>query len=63
VLQFWRDEPSIAAWRTDMLHRRVQAAGRAQVFRDYRLRVAEVVRDYGMSERTQAPNDLKAAAL
>jgi heme-degrading monooxygenase HmoA len=62
-LQFWRDEPSIAAWRTDLAHRRVQAAGRSHLFRDYRLRVAEVVRDYGMRNRTQAPNDLETAAL
>ena len=40
-LQFWRDEASITAWRTDLTHRRMQAAGRAHIFRDYRLRVAE----------------------
>ena len=62
-LQFWRDEPSIAAWRTDLAHRRMQAAGRAHLFRDYRLRVAKVVRDYGKQERTQAPEDLNATVL
>lgn len=62
-LQFWRDEACIAAWRTDMAHRRMQAAGRAHLFRDYRLRVAEVVRDYGMNERSEAPDDLRSEIL
>lgn len=56
-LSFWRDEQAIAAWRQLESHRAVQARGRAGVFRDYRLRVAEVVRDYGMSHREQAPSD------
>jgi hypothetical protein len=38
-----------------------QAKGRAKVFANYRLRVAEVVRDYGMQERQQAPRDSLAA--
>ena len=37
------------------------AAGRAEVFADYRLRVAEVLRDYGMIEREEAPADSRAA--
>jgi heme-degrading monooxygenase HmoA len=62
-LQFWRDEASITAWRTDLTHRCMQPAGRAHLFRDYRLHVAEVVRDCGMSERGQAPANLKAETL
>jgi heme-degrading monooxygenase HmoA len=56
-LSFWRDEAAILEWRRLEKHRAAQGAGRAGVFRDYRLRVAEVVRDYGMTERDQAPRD------
>ena len=59
-LSFWRDEAAVARWRNQFQHRATQKAGRAGVFRDYRLRVADVVRDYGMSERReQAPDDSK----
>jgi heme-degrading monooxygenase HmoA len=56
-LSFWRDEAAIAAWRNRPPHRATQAKGRAGVFADYRLRIAGVIRDYGMTERTQAPDD------
>jgi heme-degrading monooxygenase HmoA len=54
-LSFWRDESSVRAWREHPEHRATQAAGRAGIFRDYRLRVAAVVRDYGLDAREQAP--------
>ena len=60
-LQFWRDEASVAAWRVRLDHRRMQEMGRGGVFRDYRLRVAEVMRDYGLKERAEAPPDSLAA--
>ena len=56
-LSFWRDEDSVKRWRTHLEHRAAQRAGRGGVFRDYRLRVASVLRDYGMFERDQAPKD------
>lgn len=56
-LSFWRDESAVAAWRTIEAHRGIQAAGRGGIFDDYRLRVAEVLRDYGMTDRRQAPPD------
>jgi heme-degrading monooxygenase HmoA len=56
-LSFWRDEAAIATWRTLEAHRAAQSEGRARVFRDYRLRVAQVLRDYGMRARSQAPSD------
>ncbi len=56
-LSFWRDEQAVEAWRTLEEHRGAQAKGRAWVFKDYRLRVAGVIRDYGMFERAQAPHD------
>ena len=54
-LSFWRDEAAVRAWREREAHRAAQSAGRAGVFEHYRLRVAEVVRDYGLMEREQAP--------
>ena len=60
-LSFWRDEAAVQAWRNTALHRKAQASGRAQVFKDYRLRIASVVRDYGMNERDQAPRDSREA--
>ncbi len=59
-LSFWRDEAALAAWRRLESHRRAQAAGRDHVFAGYRLRVAAVVRDYGMDARDEAPEDSRA---
>jgi heme-degrading monooxygenase HmoA len=56
-LSFWRDEEAVAAWRNQSRHRATQSAGRAGVFAGYRLRVATVLRDYGLDERDQAPAD------
>jgi heme-degrading monooxygenase HmoA len=56
-LSFWRDEAAVARWRELQTHRAAQQAGRRQHFADYRLRVAQVLRDYGLNEREQAPAD------
>lgn len=56
-LSFWRDEAAVAQWRTLETHRAAQAEGRGRIFTDYRLRIAHVVRDYGMKDRAQAPKD------
>jgi len=56
-LSFFRDEEAVKNWRTLIAHRGAQAKGRDGIFSDYRLRVAEVTRDYGMFERDQAPVD------
>ncbi|MEI7036297.1 antibiotic biosynthesis monooxygenase [Fulvimonas yonginensis] len=56
-LSFWRDEAAVARWRALEAHRAAQREGRETVFADYRLRVATVLRDYGMHERRQAPPD------
>lgn len=60
-LSFWRDEEAIREWRNVEKHREAQRAGRTGIFKDYRLRIANVVRDYGMNERTAAPQDSKIA--
>lgn len=59
-LSFWRDEDAVARWRQVETHRAAQALGRAGMFRDYRLRVAHVVRDYGLADRADAPPDARA---
>jgi heme-degrading monooxygenase HmoA len=59
-LSFWRDERALAAWRQLEPHRSAQAQGRAGIFRDYRLRIAAIVRDYGMLDRDEAPPDSRA---
>jgi heme-degrading monooxygenase HmoA len=60
-LSFFRDEDAIRTWRETMAHRKAQRRGRGGVFEGYRLRVAHVVRDYGMVDRDQAPEDSKRA--
>jgi len=59
-LSIWRDEDAVRQWRELEPHRAAQAQGRAGIFADYRLRVAGVLRDYGMAEREQAPADSRA---
>jgi heme-degrading monooxygenase HmoA len=54
-LSFWRDEAAVIAWRRHAEHQAAQGRGRHEVFEDYRIRVAEVVRDYGLTERAEAP--------
>ena len=56
-LSFWRDEEAIRQWRNLPPHRSAQSAGRESIFADYRLRVAAVVRDYGMHDRGEVPDD------
>ncbi|GCE21075.1 antibiotic biosynthesis monooxygenase family protein [Dictyobacter kobayashii] len=56
-LSFWNDEKAIETWRQIEQHRAAQTAGRDTIFNDYRLRIAGVIRDYGMFDRDQAPLD------
>lgn len=56
-LSFWRDETAIESWRNLLEHRLAQKQGKESLFESYRIRVAEVVRDYTDSDRTQAPED------
>jgi heme-degrading monooxygenase HmoA len=56
-LSFFRNEAAVAEWRNREHHRAAQAAGRGGIFADYRLRIAEVTRDYGMTRRDEAPAD------
>ena len=56
-LSWWRDEEAVRRWRNVQKHREAQAKGRGGIFSTYRLRVAQVLRDYGMQERGGAPAD------
>ncbi len=60
-LSFWRDDEAVAVWRRREAHRAAQGQGRADIFQDYRLRIAGVIRDYGMVDREQAPADSRQA--
>jgi heme-degrading monooxygenase HmoA len=59
-LSTWRDDAAVRAWRNVAEHRVAQARGRASIFAGYRLRVASVMRDYGMDQRAEAPSDSQA---
>jgi heme-degrading monooxygenase HmoA len=56
-LSYWRDDDAVRRWRNLDAHRRIQALGRNTLFADYQLRVAEVLRDYGLNDRAEAPAD------
>ncbi|MDF2812959.1 MAG: Antibiotic biosynthesis monooxygenase [Microvirga sp.] len=60
-LSFFRDEEAVRQWRNLPAHRKTQTAGRAGIFRDYRLRIASVIRDYGLDDRDEAPDDSRQA--
>jgi len=60
-LSYWRDEECVRQWRNVSEHRRIQSVGRQTIFADYRLRVAQVIRDYGMNDRAEAPGDSRKA--
>ena len=62
-LSFWRDEDAVRRWRCHGQHRGAQQQGRSDVFAGYRLRVASVLRDYGLLERDQAPADSQTVLI
>ena len=59
-LSFWENEEAIEEWRNLEKHRNAQMKGRKTIFDDYHLRIASVIRDYGMFEREEAPIDNNA---
>jgi heme-degrading monooxygenase HmoA len=59
-LSLWRDEAAVKRWRNHVGHRTAQRLGRERMFADYRLRVVGIIRDYGMHDRDQAPEDALA---
>jgi heme-degrading monooxygenase HmoA len=59
-LSFWRDEAAVCVWRNREQHRTAQTLGRDDIFSNYRIRIAQVMRDYGLHEREQSPQDSQA---
>tara|TARA_R110000744_G_scaffold181026_1_gene300016 strand:- start:58 stop:432 length:375 start_codon:yes stop_codon:yes gene_type:complete len=59
-LSFWENEEAIKQWRNLETHRIAQTKGRDSIFKDYRIRIAQTVRGYGMSIRDEAPSDSKS---
>lgn len=62
-LSFWRDEEAVRRWRCHAMHRRGQQEGRSSILAGYRLRVAGILRDYGLLDRDQAPADSRQALI
>lgn len=60
-LSFFEDEAAVARWRKLAAHRSAQSKGRSGIFTDYHLRIAHVIRDYGMFDRAEAPKDSREA--
>ncbi|WP_298771838.1 antibiotic biosynthesis monooxygenase [uncultured Shewanella sp.] len=58
-LSFWKDETAVKQWRNHFLHQKAQVQGKNALFQDYRIRVAQVIRDYSMNERQQVSANLE----
>ena len=56
-LSFWRDEKAVRTWREHAQHRLAQAKGKSGIFADFRIRVAEVVRDYSLGDSSADSRD------
>lgn len=56
-LSTWRDEQAVIAWRKNAKHAAAQSHGRQEIFVDYRIRVAQITRDYGLTQRDEAPQE------
>lgn len=62
-LSLWRDEEAVRTWRNHFEHQQAQKKGREDIFKIYRLRVADIIRDYSMNERSQAPDSGGSSVL
>ena len=60
-LSFSRGAATVAAWRNRPSHRATQRLGPDSVVGDDRVRAAAVVRDHGLTDREEAPDDSRAA--
>jgi heme-degrading monooxygenase HmoA len=65
-LSIWLDEKAVIRWRTTACHHEIQQKGRTEVFRDYHLRVGEIIADNqlpaGQSLREQRFDETRAPA-
>lgn len=53
-VSYWRDAASIERWRAHEGHRRAQGRGKLELFADYKISVAEITRQYTMTEQAAA---------
>ncbi len=53
-LSFWRDEAAVKTWRVHDDHRLAQGRGKRELFADFRISVAEILRSYTLAEREVA---------
>ncbi|MDH3693306.1 MAG: antibiotic biosynthesis monooxygenase [Gammaproteobacteria bacterium] len=51
-LSLWRDEDAIIQWKCHLKHQSAQEQGKQSIFSNYRIRVANVIRDYGLNENS-----------
>ncbi len=51
-LSFWEDEKSLLQWKKNIDHMGAQRKGRDSIFKDYRIRIAKIERDYTMESST-----------
>lgn len=56
-LSLWENEQAVEQWRTIHLHREAQIKGQQFIFKHYQLKIAGIIRHYGMTDRLQAPQD------
>jgi heme-degrading monooxygenase HmoA len=54
-LSIWRDEKAVVRWRTSAHHHEIQQKGRTEVFRDYHLRVGEIIADNRLPDGESLP--------
>ena len=50
-LSFWRDEAAVARWRAHARHALAQDKGKREIFAEFRISVAEIVRQYTLADR------------
>ncbi len=62
TVSYWRDAPSIRAWRENADHRAAQRAGRERWYRAYRVRVCKVEREYGFDAEARRPEPARGGA-
>ena len=50
-LSFWRDAEAVRAWHGADNHAAAQMRGKSEIFADFRITVAESIRQYTMADR------------
>ncbi|WP_105631557.1 antibiotic biosynthesis monooxygenase family protein [Cronobacter dublinensis] len=45
-LSWWESEEAVRQWKGNLMHQAAQQEGKARIFAHYRIRVAQVLRDY-----------------